>query len=81
MKIENLSHDLDAATMTEVKGGTALTGQVVPTSVQSNALGQGFQIASGAPVIVGNDAEQSNYSSQDTVLPVGSLLVSIPRCY
>jgi hypothetical protein len=81
MKIENLSHDLDTSAMTEVTGGTALTGQVVPTNVQSNALGQDFQIASCAPVAIGNDAEQSNYSSQDTVLPVGSLIVSIPRCY
>jgi hypothetical protein len=81
MKIENLSHDLDSAAMTEVTGGTALTGQVVPTNVQSNELAQGFQVASGAPVMIGNDAEQSNYSSQDTVLPVGSLIVSIPRCY
>jgi hypothetical protein len=81
MKIENLSHDLDASAMTAVTGGTALTGQVVPTNVQSNALGQGFQVASCAPVAIGNDAEQSNYSSQETDLPVGSLIVSIPRCY
>ena len=81
MKIENLSKDLDTVSMTEVHGGTALTGQVVPTNVQSNALGQVFNVASGAPVMIGNDAEQSNYSSQDTVLPVGSLIVSVPRCY
>jgi hypothetical protein len=81
MKIENLSKELDAVTMTEVTGGTALTGQVVPTSVQSNELAQTFQIGAGAPVTVGNDADQSNYSSQDSVVPVGSLLVSIPRCY
>ena len=81
MKIENLSHDLDASAMTEVTGGTALTGQVVPTNVQSNALGQSFQVASCAPVAIGNDAEQSNYSSQETDLPVGSLIISIPRCY
>jgi hypothetical protein len=81
MKIENLSHDLDTAAMTAVTGGTALTGQVVPTNVQCNQLGQGFSVGSAAPVAIGNDAEQSNYSSQDTVLPVGSLIVSIPRCY
>ncbi len=81
MKIENLSKDLDTAAMTEVTGGVALTGQVVPTSVQGNGLAQGFNVASGAPVSIGNDAEQSNYSSQDTDLPVGSLIVSIPRCY
>ena len=81
MKIENLSHDLDASAMTEVTGGTALTGQVVPTNVQGNALGQSFQVASCAPVAIGNDAEQSNYSSQRTDLPVGSLIVSIPSCY
>ena len=79
MKIENLSKDLDTETMTEVKGGTALTGQVVPTSVQSNELGQSFQIGAAAPVMIGNDAEQSNYSSQESVVPVGSLIVSIPR--
>jgi hypothetical protein len=81
MKIENLSHDLDTSAMTEVTGGTALTGQVVPTNVQGNALGQSFQVASCAPVAIGNDAEQSNYSSQETDLPVGSLIVSIPSCY
>ena len=81
MKIENLSHDLDASAMTEVTGGTALTGQVVPTNVQCNALGQEFQVGSCAPVAIGNDAEQSNYSSEETALPVGSLIVSIPRCY
>jgi hypothetical protein len=67
--------------MTEVTGGTALTGQVVPTNVQCNELAQGFQIGAAAPVAIGNDAEQSNYSSQESVVPVGSLLISIPRCY
>jgi hypothetical protein len=81
MKIENLSHDLDSSAMTEVTGGAGLTGQVVPTNVQSNALGQDFHVASCAPVAISNDADQSNYSSQDTDLPVGSLIVSIPRCY
>ena len=81
MKIENLSKDLDTVAMTEVTGGTALTGQVVPTSVQSNQLVQDFQIGAGAPVGVSNDADQSNYSSQDSVVPVGSLFISIPRCY
>ena len=44
MKIENLSKDLDTTAMTEVTGGTALTSQVVPTNVQSNALEQAFNI-------------------------------------
>jgi hypothetical protein len=81
MKIENLAKDLDTATMTAVTGGTALTAQVVPTNVQSNQLAQDFQIGGAAPVMVGNDADQSNYSSQESVAPVGSLLISIPRCY
>src|SRR6266700_3123650 len=50
MKIENLSKDLDTEAMTEVKGGTALTGQVVPTSLESNELLQNFDITSKAPV-------------------------------
>jgi hypothetical protein len=75
MKIENLSQDLDTAAMTEVTGGTALTGQVVPTNVQSNELLQGFNVASHGPVAIGNSADQSNYSSQDTVMPVGSLFL------
>ena len=74
MKIENLSKDLDTEAMTEVTGGTALTGQVVPTNVQSNELLQGFNVASHGPVAIGNSADQSNYSSQDTIAPVGSLL-------
>jgi hypothetical protein len=74
MKIENLTKDLDTETMTEVTGGTALTGQVVPTNVQSNELLQGLHVAAGGPVAIGNDASQDNYSSQDTVAPVGSLL-------
>ena len=75
MKIENLSQDLDAASMTEVTGGTALTGQVVPTNVQSNALEQAFNIASNGPVAIANDANQSNDSDQDSFVPVGSLLL------
>ena len=75
MKIENLSKDLDTEAMTEVTGGTALTGQVVPTNVQSNELLQSFNVASHGPVAIGNDADQSNYSSQDSVVPVGSLFV------
>jgi hypothetical protein len=74
MKIENLSKDLDAADMTEVKGGIALTGQVVPTSVQDNELLQKFNVGSNGPVAIGNEADQSNYSSQDSVVPVGSAL-------
>ena len=75
MKIENLTKDLDTETMTEVKGGIALTAQVVPTNVQSNELLQSFNVASHDPVAIGNDADQSNYSSQDTVAPVGSLIL------
>jgi len=76
MKIENLSKDLDTAAMTEVTGGTALTGQVVPTNVQSNALEQAFNIASNGPVAIANDANQSNESDQDTFSPVGSIFLS-----
>jgi hypothetical protein len=76
MKIENLSKDLGAADMTEVQGGTALTGQVVPTNVQSNALEQAFNIASNGPVAIANDATQSNDSDQDSFVPVGSLLLT-----
>ena len=74
MKIENLSKDLDAEAMTEVKGGIALTGQVVPTNVQDNELLQKFNVGSNGPVAIGNEADQSNYSSQDSVVPVGSAL-------
>jgi len=76
MKIENLSKELDTETMTEVRGGVALTGQVVPTNVQSNALAQKFDIASCDPVALGNNADQSNYSSQDTFAPVGSIFLT-----
>ena len=75
MKIEDLSHDLDTESLKEIKGGLALTGQVVPTSVQDNEMLQGFNVASGAPVALGNDGEQSNYSRQDTVSPVGSVFL------
>ena len=74
MKIENLTKDLDTEAQKAVAGGTALTGQVVPTSVQSNALEQAFNIASNGPVAIANDADQSNDSSQETLLPVGSIL-------
>jgi DUF4097 and DUF4098 domain-containing protein YvlB len=76
MKIENLSQDLDTAAMTEVKGGIALTGQVVPTNVQSNALEQAFNIASNGPVAIANDGSQSNESHQDSFVPVGSLFLT-----
>ena len=76
MKIENLGKDLDTETMTEVKGGIALTGQVVPTNVQSNELLQSFNIASHGPVAIANDGSQSNYSDQDSFVPVGSLFVT-----
>ena len=75
MKIENLSKELDAETMSEVRGGIALTGQVVPTNVQSNELVQKFDIASHGPVAIANDADQSNYSDQESLVPVGSLFL------
>jgi hypothetical protein len=80
MKIENLSKELDTQEMTDVQGGTALTGQVVPTSVQGNALEQKFNVGSCAPVAIGNSAEQSNYSSQSTFDPVGSVFVTPTWC-
>ena len=76
MKIENLSKELDAESMTEVRGGVALTGQVVPTNVQSNELLQSFHIAAGGPVAIANDADQSNESDQDSFVPVGSIFAS-----
>jgi hypothetical protein len=76
MKIENLSKDLDTGTMTEVHGGVALTGQVVPTNVQSNALEQAFNIRSNGPVAIANDADQSNDSDQETFSPVGSIFLT-----
>jgi hypothetical protein len=76
MKIENLSKELDTETMTEVTGGLALTGQVVPTNVQSNELLQNFDIAAKGPVAISNDADQSNYSDQDSIVPVGSVFVT-----
>ena len=76
MRIENLSKDLDTETMTEVRGGIAFTSQNVPTNVQSNELVQSFNIASRGPVAIANDADQSNYSDQDTFAPVGSLFVA-----
>jgi hypothetical protein len=76
MKIENLGKELDTETMTEVKGGIALTGQVVPTNVQSNELLQSFNIASNGPVAIANDGSQSNYSDQDSFVPVGSLFLT-----
>ena len=79
MKIENLSKDLDTAGMTAVRGGVALTGQVVPTSVQSNALEQAFNIKANGPVAIANDADQSNDSDQETFSPVGSIFVPYLR--
>ena len=76
MKIENLSKELDTETMTDVRGGLALTGQVVPTNVQSNALEQSFNIATRGPVAIANDADQSNDSSQESFVPVGSIFVT-----
>jgi hypothetical protein len=75
MKIENLTKDLDTEAQQAVTGGTALTGQVVPTNVQSNELLQKFNVTAGGPVALGNDASQDNYSSQDTLAPVGSAIL------
>jgi hypothetical protein len=75
MQIENLNKDLDKETMTDVKGGVALTGQVVPTNLQSNEALQNFDIASKGPVAIANDAYQSNDSDQESVVPVGSIFV------
>jgi hypothetical protein len=77
MRIEDLSKTLDTKTMTAVRGGLSLVGQVVPTNVQSNELVQSFNIASNVPVAIGNDAGQSNYSSQPTFAPIGSV-VALP---
>jgi hypothetical protein len=80
MKIENLTQDLDTEAQKAVHGGFALTGQVVPTNVQSNAAEQKFNVGSCAPVAIGNSAEQSNYSSQPTFAPVGSVFVTPTWC-
>ena len=76
MLINDLSKELDTETMTTVHGGVALTGQVVPTNVQSNELVQSFNIGSNGPVAIANDASQSNYSSQPSFVPVGSLFLT-----
>ena len=78
MLINDLSKELDAETMATVRGGDALTGQVVPTNIQSNELLQSFHIASNGPVAIANDANQSNDSDQDSFVPVGSLFVGAP---
>jgi hypothetical protein len=78
MLIQDLSKELDTKTMTTVHGGAALTGQVVPTNIQSNELLQSFNIASNGPVAIANDADQSNDSSQPSFVPVGSLFVGTP---
>jgi len=80
VKIENLSKELNTEELAAVQGGLALTGQVVPTSVQSNELAQKFNVASCEPVAVGNSADQSNYSAQTTFSPVGSVFVIPPPC-
>jgi hypothetical protein len=76
MLIKDLSKELDTKTMTTVRGGVALTGQVVPTNIQSNELLQSFNIASNGPVAIANDADQSNDSSQPSFVPVGSLFLT-----
>jgi hypothetical protein len=78
MLINDLSKELDTETMATVRGGDALTGQVVPTNIQVNTLTQGFNIASHGPVAIANDADQSNDSSQPSFVPVGSLFVGAP---
>jgi hypothetical protein len=75
MEIENLNKDLDTEAQKAVTGGTALTGQVVPTNVQSNALEQAFHVAAGGPVAIANDGSQSNESDQESIQPVGSLII------
>lgn len=75
MEIENLNKDLDTEAQKNVKGGIALTGQVVPTNVQDNALEQVFHVASNGPVAIANDGSQSNESDQDSLVPVGSLVL------
>ena len=74
MLIENLSKELDTKTMTDVRGGLALTGQVVPTNLQSNEMNQIYNISSNGPVAIANDGSQENYSSQDSLVPVGSVV-------
>lgn len=78
MLIKDLSKELDTGSMTTVRGGVALTGQVVPTNIQSNELLQSFHIAANGPVAIANDADQSNDSSQPSFVPVGSLFVGAP---
>ena len=76
MLIKDLSKELDAKSLSAVRGGLALTGQVVPTNVQSNELLQSFNIASHGPVAIANDADQSNDSSQESFVPVGSIFAT-----
>jgi hypothetical protein len=76
MRIENLSKELDGDTMKDVHGGIALTGQVVPTNVQTNELLQKFDISSGGPVAIANDGSQENDSDQRSYVPVGSIFVN-----
>jgi hypothetical protein len=80
MRIDNLSKDLDSKALETVHGGVAVIGQVVPTNIQSNQMAQDFNIGSKAPVAIGNEGYQSNYSSQPTIAPVGSLFVTPSWC-
>ena len=77
MQIDNLSKEkeLDTKAKAEVKGGVALTGQVVPTTLQSNDLNQIFDVKSNGPVAIANDGTQSNDSDQNSFVPVGSVFV------
>jgi len=78
MLIKDLSKELDTETMTAVKGGVALTGQVVPTTLQSNEMNQLFDIKSNGPVAIANDGTESNDSKENSVVPVGSIFALNP---
>jgi len=47
--------------------------------VQSNALEQAFNIKANGPVAIANDADQSNDSDQESLVPVGSLVAPFLR--
>jgi hypothetical protein len=78
MRIENLSKELDSKTMKTLHGGVSLVGQVVPTNVQTNEMLQNFNINTRGPVALANDGSQSNYSRQDSDVPVGSFFLTTP---
>ena len=43
--------------------------------MQSNALEQAFNVASKGPVAIANDGSQTNDSDQDSLVPLGSLVI------